>query len=234
MKLVNTRVFRSLAVLLIAGGFILSEQLRPFVPSRWGPGGIRITHLLNRFPLLFHVNDKAATGTPNLSAGSDALTAIKASLAAWGNIQTSAVRFADIQLTSVESPMAGDGTNLITMADTPANREVLGGDRDTGTLALTRLVFGVTNGKISDADILVNPRYRFSTTLDAGTFDLQSVITHELGHVLGCDHASALNDTMFFQIAEQSSYQRYLSPDSVAFVSFTYPSVDHPIPIGNI
>ena len=137
MKLVNTRGFRSLVVLLVAGGFVLSGQLRPFVPSRWGPGGIRLTHLLTRFPLLFQVNDKAAAGTPNLGAGSDALAAIKASLAAWGNIQTSAVRFADIQLTSVESPIAGDGVNLITLADTPANREILGGDKDTGTLALT-------------------------------------------------------------------------------------------------
>ena len=52
----------------------------------------------------------------------------------------------------------------------------------------------VTNEKalsiILDADIIFNAKnYQFSTDLSPGTFDVQGIATHEVGHLIGLDHS---------------------------------------------
>jgi hypothetical protein len=177
------------------------------------------------------MNDSLAKGTSIITQGTDSLDAIKSAMVTWQSVPTAAIRFADLRITSLQSS-APDEVNLVTMAETPVNRRFLGpGD---GTVALTRVVFNVTTGKISEADVILNSLCRFSTNLAAGTYDLQSILTHELGHVLGCDHAVAQNDTMFAVTGFREFFQRYLSPDSVSFATFTYPETNRLITLGRI
>ncbi len=65
-------------------------------------------------------------------------------------------------------------------------------------LATTLVTRDVNTGEIVDADVLVNAaRYRFAPP-DVGpdAFDLEGVLTHELGHVLGLDHSDVPGATM--------------------------------------
>jgi hypothetical protein len=210
------------AVFLLGILAIVAVSLRAYVPLRWVPNGVRAAWAPMRFPLAFYLNQATAKGTPNLAAGSNAPAAVRAAMTAWQSVQTAEIHFADLRLTPVDSARDDDGMNLITGADTAINREILGGDN--GAIALTRLIFNANTGEITESDIILNPAYRFSTNLAFGTYDLQSIVTHELGHALGCDHATAQNDTMFPATAPGEFFQRYLSADAITFAGLTYPN----------
>jgi hypothetical protein len=217
---------RTTAVVLSAAMSLLA-----YVPMRWGPSGVRGAWAASGFPLTFYVNNATANGTPNLATGSNALAAIRDALNSWQSIQTAKISFADLQLTSIDSGV-DDGKNLITMADTAANEQIVGGP--LGAVALTRLDFNANTGEITESDIILNPSCRFSTNLAPNTYDLQAIVTHEIGHALGCDHSSVQNDTMFALMAPGEFFQRYISADAIAFASATYPDPTRVASLGTV
>lgn len=209
--------FRLLAVpcLLVAcapaPAFIRSRSSAGLPTRRTDFGGIR-----------FVVNDRTAPGLVNNSGGviitadSDPLAALQAAMDNWTNIPTSSVVFAALATTAIESSQA-DREHLITFLDTPGNRSIVG-----DAVAVTR-TFTNSLGEITDTDILFNPALPFSTTLQTGTFDIQAVVTHELGHALGANHSGLVGATMFFAVRRAINLQATLSSDEIAFATEVYP-----------
>lgn len=54
-------------------------------------------------------------------------------------------------------------------------------------------------GEILDADILINPNSNFATpaALGSSAFDLESVLTHEIGHLFGLSHSGVWRAMMY-------------------------------------
>jgi hypothetical protein len=174
------------------------------------PGSIAVqwSTALNANPLTIVTQAQTASGRL-----SEIEQAILQSMAVWPGVNGTALvpaTFAPLARTATQNACGSDGVNSICfdqadMAFTP------------GVLAFTRVIttdrLGVQVGssavstqlgQILDADIYFNPsdsRTTFATpqALPAtpAAYDLESVLTHELGHFLGFSHSAVWSAMMF-------------------------------------
>jgi len=83
-----------------------------------------------------------------------------------------------------------------------------------GVYALTTFTFDVTTATLLDADIELDASSRALTTSDSVVeVDVQGLLTHELGHVLGLAHSGESTATMYADPPIGSIAWRELTPD---------------------
>ncbi len=77
-----------------------------------------------------------------------------------------------------------------------------------------------------DTDIAFNPAEQFSTSqpTPAGDFDVQTIATHEIGHLLGLDHSGIATAVMYPFGDTGQSGSRKLAVDDAAGIAFVYPA----------
>ncbi len=95
-----------------------------------------------------------------------------------------------------------------------------------GTLAKTSVTYNDETGEIYDADIEVNAANNTVTITDKQEkieYDLQAILTHEVGHFIGIAHSSESSAVMFSSYAPGSTAQRKLTPDDIDAVCAVYP-----------
>lgn len=94
----------------------------------------------------------------------------------------------------------------------------------TDAYALTTVTFNPDTGEIFDADIEVNSA-DFNVTVDGTGTDLQSILTHEVGHFLGMAHAATadMTATMREHWNGNGTDLRSLTADDEAGICDAYP-----------
>jgi hypothetical protein len=98
------------------------------------------------------------------------------------------------------------------------------------TIALTTITFATKTGEILDADIEVNSTgIALSTSDTAVTSDLQSILTHEVGHFLGLAHSLEPNASMNRNYDRGDLSFRTLSEDDRAGICSIYPGGDEDV-----
>lgn len=139
----------------------------------------------------------------SIKADSDVVGAVRRSLAAWSEVTGIEFRVEPSDKLTISTPgTAGDGINLISIAPTPENLQLFAGN-PFGESARTR-VFYDRRGAITEGDIVLNPLQQFSTDGTYGTFDLETTLIHEIGHLLGFRHSAASSSIMAERIPRNS------------------------------
>ncbi len=100
---------------------------------------------------------------------------------------------------------------------------------ESNKLAVTVTTYGESSGKLLDADILVNPDASLKLLPESdkdhsmGAYDVASILTHEVGHVLGLGESDTdPMATMWPLIAFAETHKRTLEEDDEAGVMSVY------------
>ena len=99
----------------------------------------------------------------------------------------------------------------------------------SGVVAFTAITVDGKTGKVVDSDIELNGE-DFEFTTDPGKekwkMDVQSVVTHELGHLLGLDHVDDASATMFTEVKPGDTKVRSLELDDIEGLCSIYPNAE--------
>ncbi len=168
---------------------------------------------------------------PNIKFGSDIESVVRHALERWeksANIKFDIRETDEQSVSSIES--GGDGISLITVAPTTENLLMFTGEAIEMS-GRTRIFYTKT-GRITEADIILNPLQQFSTDGIYSTYDLESTITHEIGHLLGLEHSCMIGATMQPRQGKNGHYNlkafspRTLAVDDVMAVRSLYGFAD--------
>lgn len=219
---------KRLAALLIALGVVLTltSTLDAYLKIGFDIGG---TVLGIRWPngVRYFVMNRDVPGVP----AAELRSAIGRAFSTWTNTGSSAVLSEFVGFVNA-APGVDDGASVIGFV--PLD--------DDNLLGQTSFVLDGETGEIVESDIELNANFAWSVALggEAGRHDVESIVLHEVGHLLGLGH-SALGETellegdrrrligkgaVMFPIAfpPGNIADRVLSTDDAAGVSDIYPT----------
>ncbi len=179
-------------------------------------------------PITWRMNPTVGS---NVTGDREQADVFRNSFQQWADVTTSDLTFSEGQVTDPSVLPGLDLVNLITtnVSTSDFNSTALG---LTGAFSFTSTGTDMTTGtevefagQIIDADIMFNPDVSFSlsTTTPSDRFDLESVATHEVGHLLGLDHSNILSSAMFPTILPGVSFPRTIALDDMIGLSTIYP-----------
>jgi len=190
---------RSFALILLSATAAMSMSADISTGPRIDVQGLRWRSTVIRIAL-----SSSLTGaSTSIKADSDVAGAVRRSLAAWSDVTGLEFRIEPSDKLTISPPgIVGDGVNLISIAPTQENLQLFAAN-PFGESARTR-VFYDRRGAITEGDIVLNPLQQFSTDGTYGTFDLETTLTHEIGHLVGLRHSGTSSSIMAERIPRNS------------------------------
>jgi len=165
-------------------------------------------------PISYWINENGYSQIRNRSD----FEAIQESFRTWDNVSSADIQF-NYRGTTTARSVSRDGQNIVTFAD---DSTPLG----SSTIAATFSFFRVQGADLffDEVDISFSSTLEFSTSGETNKFDIQGILTHEIGHLLGLDHSGLVSSVMVPFSQPSQVHQRTLTYDDIAGVNEIYPT----------
>jgi hypothetical protein len=176
---------RSAIVAVATTVCLLVAQTQPaFAYLKFGVtvGGQTKTLKWSQTPVQYFVSDAGAPGV----SSSDFEAAVGRAFATWQAVPTASIAYQFSGITSAR-PLDNDGRSTLGFLSRP--------DLDR-VLASTNFLIDEATGSLLESDIFFNTSFQWSVAAagETGKYDLQTIATHEIGHLSGLGH-SAIGET---------------------------------------
>lgn len=157
-----------------------------------------------------------SAGTQDLGGNTSELTAaMRAGVEAWNSPDCSDFEFVYEGETSIAAHNPKDRVNVVVFLDE-------GWPDTSDAIALTTTTM-TQRGVLVDADIELNSQVHTFTITETNVLaDVSNTIAHEAGHMLGLDHSSETEATMYYEAPDREIKKRDLHPDDIAGVCTMY------------
>jgi hypothetical protein len=143
------------------------------------------------------------TGNSTINDGDGGVTAVVGAIKAWGIISSSST------------------TSKAVRGTAPATIELnSNGKICTGSCLAATLTGYYTGNTIYDADVYTNQRYSYTSSREtdgcSGEYDIDGIMVHEVGHVIGLGHSNVAGATMYPSVSACNLNNRTLEADDLA------------------
>ncbi len=163
-----------------------------------------------------------STGSDNIGDDSDEV-AIRLAIQEWNSATGSSVQLVENVNSSQQARTDWTNGNIHLVLFDEVNSSGYF-PTGSGTVAITPIMF-FGNGRIADADILFNGKgFNFTTSQQAGRYDVGDVVAHELGHLVGLDHSAQAGSTLYPYVDPSVILHRSLSDDDVTAMRVLSPA----------
>ncbi|HEX2059883.1 MAG TPA: matrixin family metalloprotease [Thermoanaerobaculia bacterium] len=145
-------------------------------------------------------------GNSTISDGSGGVNATVSAIRAWGIISSSTTSSAAVRGSAPATIMLNTNGGICT----------------SGCLAATLTGYYVSqtgDDRIYDADVYTNTAHQYYSSGESGCsgeYDINGIMVHEVGHVIGIAHSSVAGATMYPSISACNTSARTLASDDIA------------------
>lgn len=149
------------------------------------------------------------------SGPAGAIDAVQSGMQTWSVVPSAKFAFSGSQ-SSANCTEASGGPNGICFG--PVNQK--------GVVAQNTFWYDPSSGEMLHSEIVFNTNYQWSINGTATSFDVQEIITHELGHTLSLKdeyQPAQSENTMYGYAAYNETKKRSLEADDIAGISYLYP-----------
>ena len=200
---------------LLGASMLAGASLSAYVVSIRPEGNMPIWDQ-SQYPVEIRMWEGFTDGLDYVVDGSQPRLVIAEALERWTRVSSIVLNLGED--TAIQDVGLGDNTNVITAADTPINRSVVGAALG---VSLRRSI----GDQIVGADIAINPEKTWSTieSTERSIDNLLDVVLHELGHNWFLGHTILRDATMYFQGGAFGFGFNSLSWDDIAGINVGYP-----------
>jgi len=170
-------------------------------PWRWADAEMPIRYYVNTTNIPSSHGDTVTPAT--------FMAAVDGAFQAWQDITTCYITFEKEGVGSADKPYVYDGHNTLGFATLPA-----------GTAGMASI--WADGNDLEEVDIRLNTLTGWSIGALGGSFDVQGVLTHEIGHLVGLKHSSVSGATMWPSVGSRSLSWRTLHDDDIAGATALY------------
>ncbi len=144
-----------------------------------------------------------STGNASINDGSGGVVAVVAAVKAWGMVTSGSTNQAAVRGQAPATIMLNTNGRIC-----------------TGSCLAATLIGYYSGNTINDADVYTNTKYKFTSSLEtdgcASEFDINGIMVHEVGHVIGIGHTNVAGATMYPSVGACNFNNRTLEADDIA------------------